>query len=257
MKNTDGECEHSSANTDGPVKKPARSLWRWLVIAGAVGVLAYWGTMIVIVCTMLFSEAYHVSMDVSSSGLVVFSAKGKGGNDLYLLDLNTKTVQPFVISPAYEDSPKFSPDGKMVVYSVSEKPLSGGHIYLKSLDSHQIIQLTSDNGVSDSEPVFSPDGSTVVFTRATRLRIHSANQKEWDRSYRYTVNVTGGTPAKLPNRDTPGYRADSSRYGKNIYFLRDTTYSYGKELWESDVDGSNAKRIADSGLFKHPLRWKP
>ena len=85
-------------------------------------------------------------------------------------------------------------------------------------------------------------------------------------SFRYDVLVM--------NRDGSGTRplgvTGISRYnkspiftpnGRTILFLAGTETGAGNRpifsLWQVDVDGKNSRRIADSGLFTDPLRWKP
>ncbi len=49
--------------------------------------------------------------------------------------------------------------------------------------------------------------------------------------------------------------------GKAILFLASTEWNAFTRpifsLWQVEVDGKNAHRIADSGLFTNPQRWKP
>ena len=49
--------------------------------------------------------------------------------------------------------------------------------------------------------------------------------------------------------------------GKAILFLAGTESNmFGRaifSLWQVDIDGKNARRIADSGLFTDPQHWKP
>ena len=76
------------------------------------------------------------------------------------------------------------------------------------------------------------------------------------------------------NRDGAGTRplgiTNISKYNQSPIFLPDGTAvlflagteenAFGRKifsLWQVDVDGKNARRIADSGLFTDPLHWKP
>jgi Tol biopolymer transport system component len=59
-----------------------------------------------------------VTFGISPSGdAVVFNASGKGGRDLYLLDINKRQVTQIAATPDYEVDPQFSPDGESVVYA--------------------------------------------------------------------------------------------------------------------------------------------
>jgi len=47
---------------------------------------------------------------------------------------------------------------------------------------------------------------------------------------------------------------------KKILFLAGTEWNAGSRpifsLWSMDIDGGNAKQVADSGLFTDPDNWK-
>jgi Tol biopolymer transport system component len=49
--------------------------------------------------------------------------------------------------------------------------------------------------------------------------------------------------------------------GKHVLFLAGTESGPGNRaiysLWQVNADGKDPRCLADSGLFSHPLRWKP
>ena len=76
------------------------------------------------------------------------------------------------------------------------------------------------------------------------------------------------------NRDGTGIKqlgvTNISRYnqhpaflpdGRSLLFLAGTEENAASRaifsLWQVDADGKNPRRIAESKLFTHPLRWKP
>jgi len=68
--------------------------------------------------------------------------------------------------PFYDDSPSYSPDGSQVAF-VSDRDGSEGNIFLLSLKSHQIVQVTHEEYAG--RPVWSPDGASLVYLRYARL----------------------------------------------------------------------------------------
>lgn len=85
-------------------------------------------------------------------------------------------------------------------------------------------------------------------------------------SYRYDLWVTsmsGGKPRPLNVTGVSGYNQEPvfTPDGEHILFLAGTEQNASSRpifsLWDIDVDGSHAHRLADSGLFTSPLHWKP
>jgi TolB protein len=106
-----------------------------------------------------------ISVDISPDGrTLLFNAIGKGGRDLYLLDLENLGVVRVAATFEYEVNPKFSPDGKSIVYAAGLPGDRADHIFMRSLDGPDIVQLTSEDA-NDAFPRCSPDEALVVFAR--------------------------------------------------------------------------------------------
>ena len=106
-----------------------------------------------------------VTLAISAHGdAIVFNAVGKGGRDLYLLDMATRQVTRIAARPDYEVDPALSPDGKTVVYAAGRPGDRADHFFLRSLDGKTVKQLTAEDA-NDASPTFSPDGSLIAFTR--------------------------------------------------------------------------------------------
>lgn len=123
-----------------------------------------------------------ISFDVSPDGKwIVFNASGKGNRDLYLLDLQSGKVERLMETEACEIQPRFSPDGKQIVYAArqpGEDEKAPWHLYLLDLNNLSVQQLTNDK-YADSEPIFTPDGKSIVFLRSTLLRQRPFGDWAW------------------------------------------------------------------------------
>ncbi len=116
----------------------------------------------------------HVStIDVSPDGRwLVFDGQGNGNADLYRLELQTGKVERLTDSGAEELQPKFSPDGKRVVFSrgapgfAPSGYLHPRHLYVLDIASQKVTQLTDDSARFDYSPAFSPNGRFVAFDGA-------------------------------------------------------------------------------------------
>ncbi len=106
-----------------------------------------------------------IAFDISASGRqIVFNASGKGGRDLYALDLKTGVVTRLTDTPDYEGAPAFSPDGKSLVYAAGAPGDRADHLFISASDGSLPKQLTNED-YNDAAPWFSRDGSRVLFTR--------------------------------------------------------------------------------------------
>jgi len=89
-------------------------------------------------------------------------------------------------------SPRVSPDGKKIVYTVNEAVMTPDkseyvtQIWMANLDSKQSIQLTYGDK-SSTNPKWSPDGNWIAFT---------SNRKE-NRNNLYLLSVNGGEAEPL------------------------------------------------------------
>lgn len=101
--------------------------------------------------------------DVSPDGkTIAFAATSysmetnKSNSDIWLIDADGKNVRAFKDSEAGESSPKFSPDGKKIVYSKK------GQIWICNIDGSDDQPLT-DLYTGASGMVWSQDGKFILF----------------------------------------------------------------------------------------------
>ena len=112
-------------------------------------------------------ESLHLlrsGIDATSSGLVVFSSKSKEQDVIYVYSLaEGRIVNEFRLDDLVAArSPRFSPDGRRLVFSGIQK--SGyTDLYLLELSTGDITAVTHDI-YNDADPVFSRDGRFVIFS---------------------------------------------------------------------------------------------
>lgn len=134
----------------------------------------------------------YVTFDVSpDEKTVVFSGVGQGGLGLYLLDLATNKVTCFTDTPAYENYPAFSPDGKSVVYQSAQNLSAPRFLFIRSLDGKSVRQLTNTPNVADDHPSFSPDGKQVVFARSQYFHDGKRGENTWSDIDVFLINRNG------------------------------------------------------------------
>ena len=146
-----------------------------------------------------------VTFDVSpDEKTVVFSGTGSGGLGLYLLDLATNKVTCFVDTPAYENYPTFSPDGKSVVYQSAKDLSAPRFLFIRSLDGRHVRQLTNTPNVADDHPSFSPDGKQVVFARSQYFHNGKRGENTWSDIDVFLINRNGSGLRQLTHFKSQG-----------------------------------------------------
>ena len=136
------------------------------------------------------------NIDISPDGTqILFSTYG----DLYLLNLQTKSVSQLTNTPEGEGAATFSPDGKSIAYVASTSG-EGLRLFIRSLDGAHVRQLTNEPQASDHAPSFSPDGAQIAFARAHTLRARSMGGKSWNDWDIYVINSAARESGDSPNR---------------------------------------------------------
>lgn len=112
---------------------------------------------------------YH--FDVSPSGeRIAFTARGKGGRDLYLLYVPTRSVRPLTNSDQFEGEGRFLSEDTLVVSAVAhpKRPWSAVHLYQLDVPSGKTRPVTTDPDAMDVSLV--PVGGSEVLYDRVRLQ---------------------------------------------------------------------------------------
>lgn len=93
------------------------------------------------------------AFDVSPSGrTLVFTAKGAGGRDLFMMDVKTKHVTPLAQTPQFEAEVRFLDENRVVVSAVEDFSdlASAAHLYTLNLRDGTRHRITRDINVRDA-----------------------------------------------------------------------------------------------------------
>jgi TolB protein len=138
-------------------------------------------------------------------------------------------------------SPRFSPDGKRVIYSYADNGRQD--LYSVNAQAKDRKQLTTSSGMN-YWPSFSPDGKRILFgsTRDGNYEI-------------YTMNAKGEDVRRLTDSRFQDVRPQFSPDGKRIAFTSNRDGNF--EVYLMDADGSSLQRVTN-----HPERddyptWHP
>ena len=106
-------------------------------------------------------EGSWLSVDVSPDGrTIVFDLLG----DLYTMPIAGGDATPLTSGMAFDAQPRFSPDGKSVVFTSDRD--GGDNVWIIDVATKQTKQITRGKGNRYRSPEWTPDGNYIVVSRA-------------------------------------------------------------------------------------------
>jgi imidazolonepropionase-like amidohydrolase/Tol biopolymer transport system component len=106
------------------------------------------------------TEGTWVSLDVSPDGkTIVFDLVGH----LYVMSIDGGKATPITSGIAFDSQPRFSPDGKRIVF-ISDRSGST-NAWISNADGSNAKQITSDNNSMFMSPSWTPDGRYILVSR--------------------------------------------------------------------------------------------
>ncbi len=222
---------------------------------------------------------------------------GDRADHIFIRPMSGGVPRQLTDADANDGSPQFSPDGRLIVFDRDKTYIWGGLagnwgpgevICLVGIDGTGERQVTPDEVVAWN-PRFSADGRTIVFSTldglASVLTDGSKKMRKINSIHGATVSPDGKLVAYTKGRFSPDqklfvanldgsaerpvaptvaacYRPVFSWKGDRLYFQRvewpDGPTGVPKfSLWETAIDGTKTRMIADRGIFDDPLSWAP
>lgn len=234
-----------------------------------------------------------------NGGTIVFSAgvPGDPADHIFTCALDGSNRKQLTSEDADDSTPRFSPDGALIVFARGREYLWGGlggngwrdhAIYLMGRDGQDVRQV-SPNGTSVHGPRFSSNGEKLIcwHNGVTTMPVDGSEQMsqlinrrraipspdnslfayskgQFSPDHEIYVCQADGTGERQITQTSnmgckhPVFTPDGSR----LMFLREE-WPNGPmgvpkfSLWEIDVSGENLRMIADHSLFDDPLAWNP
>lgn len=153
---------------------------------------------------------------------IAFSYAG----DIWTVSSRGGSARRLTVHPAYEHTPRWSPDGSWIAFSASRH--GDDDIYIIPADGGQSKRLTwFDSG--DATCCWTPDSREVIFTSRRDDRYPDYNLV-------YRISIDGGTPRLI--MDTPARYVNLAQDGKSMLYV----YG-GVSWWRKHYRGSNSGQV--------------
>ena len=101
---------------------------------------------------------------VIDEGRLIFVSYRSKKESLFLLDLNTMKIEPFIVLEGYEFSPAISHNKQLLAFVHSENTYEhDGQLYLYNMTTKEMNNLSGEH-FGDYSPSFSPDSQEIIFS---------------------------------------------------------------------------------------------
>jgi Tol biopolymer transport system component len=167
-------------------------------------------------------------------------------------------------SQSYDIDPKWSPDGKYILFSSDRT--GSEQIYIMNADgSHEYALTTGDK--PNSQANWSPDGTKIVF-------VSLRHEKDLSKcpyfnnpcnSEIYVMNADGSNQTRLTNNPGEDSEPDWSPDGKYVAFVsyrdepnfKKCKFSCNSEIYIVGVNGEGLTRLTNNQTYDHHPAWQP
>jgi len=141
-------------------------------------------------------------------------------------------------------APAFSPDGNRIVFVRTFH--RDNKIMMMDIDGGNEVNLSLEEGYSDSNPVFSPDGTKVVFSSRKAFSSQKARseKEEINNAAIFIMDIDGGNRKLLYKSNADSLSPNFSTDGGTIIFEEKTPN--GWEIVAVDSDGKNRRQLTDN-----------
>jgi TolB protein len=184
---------------------------------------------------------------------VVFDRKENRGpnHDIYIANADGSSERRLTSWAGDEQSPRFSPDGKKIVFRAAAGPEIAPDILIMNREGGGKRNLTRTPRRTEWSPTWTPDGRHIVFSCAPPNQVGAVGNDlcamNPDGSHRRYLIRTFNSSEEYPTFDPNGRRFAYISYGATGYF----------EIWTADANGSNRRRLTPVGVMETWPSWSP
>lgn len=163
-------CGTMMGNSSISAQLPKRSIF---LSEKAKNILA--GKQIIYIERDQYAPDHHNTATLFQSGEINENSFAPGGA-MRIFDVDSRKSRTLIeTQKGVVRDPEISFDGKKVIFSMRKSKEDFYHIYEINIDGTGLKQLTSEQGISDIDPLYLPDGS-IVFTSTRQPKYCMCNR---------------------------------------------------------------------------------
>lgn len=173
----------------------------------------------------------HISPDGKH---YIYWDEQNGNRDIFLINLDGTGKTRLTDHPYQDHNPQWFPDGKRICFYRKHLESREANLFVYDVDRKRESRLTSTPHY-DGDPSPSPDGTYLAFT----------SDRDGDFEIFTMALDSVALAVQVTFNDVDDFSPNWSPDGKRIVFVSKRTGTH--ELFVMDVDGSNPKRLTQSG----------
>ncbi len=186
---------------------------------------------------------------IGSPRIAFGSVRNSGNHDIFLMDLDGSNQIRITNDAAYDDQPKWSPDGSRIAFMSNRD--GNFEIYIMNADGSAQTRVTN-NPMADGFPAWSHDGTKIAFVRGDL-----GDPKTFEI---FVMNADGNNQIRLTN-DTvidgvPSWSPDNTK----IVFMSGGSSVFDPnafEIFVMNADGNNRTQLTNNSIVDGQPSYSP
>lgn len=188
-----------------------------------------------------------------NSHIFAFHGTQYGNTDIFLHDVSSNITTRLTHHAAVDAHPEWSPDGTKIAFASNRA--GGGELFIMTVATNEIIQITNNPNLSYADPTWSPDGTQLAFVAdggrfqqdIYTINLLDGNEKNLTRA----TLLPSVAPRWSPDGDVIWLSVrDAGNLADRIYTVNPDTLELIIHVDESDFSpgGANNHALSQDGL---------
>jgi len=168
-------------------------------------------------------------------------------NDIFILNAGATADSNVTLHQAYDFWPSWSPDGSQIAFESSRDDSLFTEVYIVTLATGALAQLTNDSGFVDGQPAWSPSGTRIAF-------VSNRDSAGIDI---YLMDPDGSNVTRLTTDSSNDAQPAWSPDGGHIAFVSDRRGGGGTDIYVMDTLGNNVINLTNNAALDLAPAWSP
>jgi tol-pal system beta propeller repeat protein TolB len=179
---------------------------------------------------------------------IAYVSQGIGfRSDIFVLSGDAASDSNITLYTAYDFWPSWSPDGSQIAFESNRDDSLKTEVYVVTLVTSAVMQLTFDTGFVDGQPAWSPLGDRIAF----------ASDRDSAGTDIYLMDVNGQNIVRLTTDPGNDAQPTWSPTGDRIAFVSDRRGGGGTDVYVMDTLGNNVVNVTNNAAVDLAPAWSP